>query len=112
MELYKLMTVVILASLLTCCHTKRNFHIECLDTEDCADTHCCLLGGFRYSIPRCAQLGDVGAICRPSGEPFNTTVSYPDGEGDVNLRNVYWLYCSCQDGLYCDRQSHTCQKEK
>ncbi|GLH04743.1 Astakine [Gryllus bimaculatus] len=66
------------------------------------------MGADRYSIPTCRPMQTLGNVCRPSGQvPYNTTVGYPD-QSQVEL-SVFWLFCPCAEGLYCQRESHSCQ---
>ncbi|XP_026288493.1 astakine-like isoform X2 [Frankliniella occidentalis] len=87
-------------------------YIECVDSSECGPWECCVLGGGRFSLPRCAPVSDVGDPCRPGApygavQPINTTVVYPDGTV-VNLPAVYLHMCPCANGLSCDRPDAVC----
>ncbi|KAL0269703.1 UNVERIFIED_CONTAM: hypothetical protein PYX00_007342 [Menopon gallinae] len=83
-------------------------YVECTDNMECGLDSCCVLGGGRFSIPRCAALREVHSICRPTGHmPINATVSYPDGES-VKLTNIFSIMCPCQPGLFCSERTGTC----
>lgn len=92
-------------------HTiRRPSFIGCVDSSECNEEQCCVLGGGRYSSPQCVNFGGVGEFCRPYGsDPFNATVGYPNGYS-VTLTNVYYIMCVCASGLVCDRGSSTCQE--
>lgn len=63
----------------------------------------------RYSLPQCEKKLQLHETCRPaSDEPFNTTVTYPDGEV-VSLTNMHMLVCPCANGLVCDPRSGRCE---
>ncbi|KAK3925494.1 Astakine [Frankliniella fusca] len=90
----------------------RPMYIDCVDSSECGAWECCVLGGGRFSLPRCAPVGDVGDACRPGAgygavRPINTTVTYPDG-AVVNLPAVFLHQCPCAPGLACARPQAVC----
>ncbi|KAJ9600273.1 hypothetical protein L9F63_009449 [Diploptera punctata] len=87
----------------------RPSYFECLDSDECDTSQCCLLSQQRYSIPACRQLGDVGSSCRPNNKPRDFDVIYPDGYNAI-IKNAYLNICNCQHGLECNRKTGTCQR--
>ncbi|PSN38421.1 Astakine [Blattella germanica] len=96
-----LLLIVASATVINC------LDLECYDSQDCGAGSCCVLGMQPHSLPFCSALGAEGSSCRPFNQPFNTTVTYPNGES-ANLTNIYSLYCTCSEGLECHLETNTC----
>ncbi|XP_047104712.1 astakine-like [Schistocerca piceifrons] len=82
-------------------------YIDCVSSNDCGTTECCVLGTARFSIPSCQIRGEVGDPCSPISQPRNMSVSYLDGSV-VQLVDVYSVVCACAPGLLCSPDSATC----
>lgn len=43
-----------------------------------------------------------GEVCRPTNEPFNVTLGYPDGSL-LKIEDVHFIFCPCTNGLSCEK---------
>lgn len=77
---------------------------ECLKPGDCNPDECCVLGMQRYSVPHCARLGTPGDNCLVDNDPSDRLLEYPD-RSILSTRGVYTLFCPCDFGLVCSRNS-------
>ncbi|XP_066994937.2 astakine [Anabrus simplex] len=83
-------------------------NIGCVNSDDCEPGHCCVVGHTRYSYPMCQPLLKEGRSCRPRGhDPTNTTLYYPNDE-TVDLINIYYTFCRCEEDLTCSEETATC----
>lgn len=73
--------------------------------DQCGPNECLVVGMQAYSEPRCVSLGADGDFCRAENMADNVTLHYPNKI--VEAKNIYTLFCPCQDGLECTRA--TCQ---
>ncbi|XP_058795331.1 astakine-like [Phymastichus coffea] len=86
--------------------------IDCTSNSHCAPGYCCTIAYERYSYPHCQQLQEEGDFCRPNGPLLtNGTRSYPD-ELQIELSDVYLMFCPCASGLACDPVSAECRDER
>jgi len=98
---FKLVAVLMLASMVHFLSADiPPWYNGCVNTDECAATECCLLGGAPYSIAMCHALLEEGNTCRPNNLPLDITVHYPSGD-IVDLTNVYRNVCDCGAGLTC-----------
>lgn len=65
---------------------------------------------MRYSLPQCKAMQKEGEVCRPGNvSTLNVTLGYPDGS-ELTLKDVYYIFCPCADGLSCDIKEGVCNK--
>ncbi|KAJ9600279.1 hypothetical protein L9F63_009455, partial [Diploptera punctata] len=111
---FKMSILVLLSALLAPAihslhHGRGSTVNQCTDTRDCHAHQCCVLGGNRYSMPTCTNLGLVGEPCRPySNAPYNMSLTYPN-DVKLDVTNVYFVLCDCAPNLLCDGFKGTCQ---
>ncbi|XP_071866915.1 uncharacterized protein isoform X2 [Bombus fervidus] len=98
---------------LTCpCNAQadRSDDIRCQSNTECQPGHCCTIGPMRYSVPQCKAMQKEGEVCRPGNvSTLNVTLGYPDGS-QLTLKDVYYIFCPCADGLSCDIKEGVCNK--
>ncbi|PSN38418.1 Astakine [Blattella germanica] len=104
----RITAIFLLASVALIQSADRPSYIECLDSNECSASQCCLLSQQRYSLPTCSNQGGLGSPCRPNSQPADYNIGYPNGYSAV-VRNAYLDVCGCAEGLQCDRATSTCQ---
>ncbi|KAI4495362.1 hypothetical protein M0802_008752 [Mischocyttarus mexicanus] len=82
-------------------------NVECHNSKECPDDHCCVLGGGRYTIPHCSPMIEKAETCRPNSELLNTTLHYPNNS-KLTITDVHYILCPCSKGLICDPKEGVC----
>ncbi|PSN44785.1 hypothetical protein C0J52_05562 [Blattella germanica] len=101
---YPILFLILASAVFTFC-----IELECTDSKDCGDHHCCILSMMPYSFPGCAEMSGEGGWCKPGQMSDSTSVTYPNGES-FNLTNIYYNFCGvCLPGLKCDPQTMSCK---
>lgn len=83
---------------------------QCSSDYDCYPGDCCVMSGYRFTIPTCQERRKLDEICRPEvNKIMNTTLTYPDGS-KFYVKEAHYVVCPCKKGLVCGRKTGSCHQ--
>lgn len=81
---------------------------QCSSDNDCLPDECCVLSGFRFTVPGCQHRRQLDEICRPGTlKVTNRTLTYPDNS-EFYVKEAHYALCPCAKSLVCGKKTGNC----